>query len=338
MIEAIELTKWYGGSNAVDGATFTASPGRVTGFLGLNGSGKTTTLRMLLGLARPSRGQALINGVPYRKLKRPAQTVGAVVEQGIANPGQTARAHLRTQAILSGGSTRRIDEVLETVGLGGDAAQHTAGFSLGMRQRLSIATALLTEPPILILDEPANGLDPEGIAWMRGLLRKHAGNGGTVLISSHLLAELAQLVDDVVVIAAGKIVSAGPLAEFTAGAEAHVRVRGRDPQRLWAALEAAGAGLESPDGQVIDVYGLAAAQIGELAFEAEVPLWELTPHVPDLEQVFLSLVSPSHTDPQETPRTAAPQDVAPQDFAPQDFAPQDVASQTAASGTEETTQ
>ncbi|MFI5844265.1 ATP-binding cassette domain-containing protein [Catenuloplanes sp. NPDC051500] len=296
MIEAIELTKWYGGSAAVNGATFTAAPGRVTGFLGLNGSGKTTTLRMLLGLARPSSGQALINGVPYRRLTRPAQTVGAVVEQGIANPGQTARAHLRTQALLSGGSTRRIDEVLETVGLADDASQHTAGFSLGMRQRLAIATALLTEPPILILDEPANGLDPEGIAWMRGLLRKHANNGGTVLISSHLLAELAQLVDDVVVIAAGKIVSAGPLAEFTAGAEAHVRVRSRDPQTLWEALAAAGAALESRDGEALDVYGLGAEQIGELAFEAAVPLWELTPHVPDLEEVFLGLVSSPQAD------------------------------------------
>ncbi|WP_033341382.1 ATP-binding cassette domain-containing protein [Catenuloplanes japonicus] len=304
MIEAIELTKWYGRSTAVDGATFTASPGRVTGFLGLNGSGKTTTLRMLLGLIRPSRGQALIDGVPYRKLKHPAQRVGAVVEQGIANPGQTARAHLRTHAILSGGSARRIDAVLETVGLTDAATQHTVGYSLGMRQRLSLATALLTEPPILVLDEPANGLDPEGIAWMRGLLRKHADNGGTVLISSHLLAELAQLVDDVVVIAAGKVVSNGPLAEFTAGAEPHVRVRGRDPQRLWAALEAAGAGLESTDGVAIDVYGLAAAQIGEVAFAAEVPVWELTPHVPDLEQVFLSLVAPASAHPSQQEETA----------------------------------
>ncbi|GAB7051909.1 ATP-binding cassette domain-containing protein [Catenuloplanes indicus] len=290
MIEAVELTKWYGKAAAVDGATFTATPGRVTGFLGLNGSGKTTTLRMLLGLIRPSRGQALIDGVPYRKLKAPARTVGAVVEQGIANPGQTGRAHLRTHAILSGAPTGRIDEVLETVGLAEAGAQHTAGYSLGMRQRLSIATALLHEPPVLILDEPANGLDPEGIAWMRGLLREHADSGGTVLISSHLLAELSQLVDDVVVVSQGRVVSTGPLAEFTAGATAHVRVRGRDPQRLWEALEPTGATLESPDGEAIDVYGLDAARIGELAFEAGVPLGELTTHVPDLEQVFLEMV------------------------------------------------
>jgi ABC-2 type transport system ATP-binding protein len=192
MIEATALKKWYGSVPAVDGVTFTAAPGRVTGFLGLNGSGKTTCLRMLLGLIRPTSGTALINGRPYRDLPDPLRQVGAVLEQGISHPGQTGRAHLVSHAILAGAGRARVEELIAYVGLAHAADKRTGGYSLGMRQRLAVATALLGDPQVLILDEPANGLDPEGMAWLRELLREHARRGGTVLISSHLLAELVQ--------------------------------------------------------------------------------------------------------------------------------------------------
>jgi ABC-2 type transport system ATP-binding protein len=178
MIETIELTKTYGKVRAVDGLALTARPGRVTGFLGLNGSGKTTTLRMLLGLTRPTSGEALLAGRPYARLDQPVRQVGAVLEQGISHPGQSGRAHLITQGILAGASRARVDSLLERVGLADDGHRRTGDYSLGMRQRLAVATALLGEPPILILDEPANGLDPEGIAWLRQLLRDHASAGG----------------------------------------------------------------------------------------------------------------------------------------------------------------
>ncbi len=289
MIEVQDLTKSYGGVRAVDAATFTAAPGRVTGFLGLNGSGKTTTLRMLLGLSRPTSGRALINGRRYRDLGRPLREVGAVLEQGLSHPGQTGRGHLVTRAILSGARRSRVDELLEYVGLGGAAGQRTAEYSLGMRQRLAVATALLGDPAVLVLDEPANGLDPEGVAWLRRLLREHAARGGTVLISSHLLAELAQLIDDAVVIAKGRIMRTGPLAELAG--DVHVlRVRGRDPAVLWEVFTAAGAELRA-DGDVIEVTGLTAEEAGELAYSAGVPVYELTSAAPSLEEVFLDLAS-----------------------------------------------
>jgi ABC-2 type transport system ATP-binding protein len=228
MIQALALTKTYGQIRAVDEATFTASPGRVTGFLGLNGSGKTTTLRMLLGLIRATSGQALINNQRYRGLKHPLRQVGAVLEQGLSHPGQSGRAHLATQALLARVSRSRVDPLLDRVGLTDAADRRTGDYSLGMRQRLSVAAALLGDPEILVLDEPANGLDPEGVAWLRQLLRDHAEAGGTVLISSHLLAELAQLIDDVVIIANGRVVRESPLAELSAGGR-RLRVRGRDP-------------------------------------------------------------------------------------------------------------
>jgi ABC-2 type transport system ATP-binding protein len=187
MIELNGLTKTYGRVRAVDDVTFSAMPGRVTGLVGLNGSGKTTTLRMLLGLSRPTSGTALINKVRFRELSHPARQVGTVLEQGISHPGQSGRAHLMAQALLTGADRARVDPLLEQVGLDGAAQQRTGDYSLGMRQRLAVATALLGDPSVLVLDEPANGLDPEGIAWLRALLRKHAANGGTVLISSHLL-------------------------------------------------------------------------------------------------------------------------------------------------------
>ncbi|MCX4471193.1 ATP-binding cassette domain-containing protein [Micromonospora sp. NBC_01655] len=289
MIEARQLSRTYGGRPVVDRVTFTAEPGRVTGFLGLNGSGKTTTLRMLLGLVRPTSGLALVSGRPYRELTRPLRQVGAVVEQDACHPGQTGRAHLRTQAILAGAGRGRVDLLLDQVGLAEAADQRTGGYSLGMRQRLCIATALLGEPPVLVLDEPANGLDPAGVAWLRGLLRAHARAGGTVLVSSHLLAEVAQLVDDVVVIARGRVLRQAPLERFTRAAAPRVRVRGRDPQRLWHVFRSAGATVTGGD-EALEVVGLPAERLGELAFQAGVPLHELTPLTRDVEQVFLDLV------------------------------------------------
>ncbi|GLZ00085.1 ATP-binding cassette domain-containing protein [Actinoplanes sp. NBRC 103695] len=187
MIEIRELTKRYRGVAAIEDVTFDAAPGRVTGFLGMNGSGKTTTMRILLALARADSGAALINGRRYLKLRHPQREIGAVLEQGLSHPGLTGRGHLVTQALLCGASRRRVDDLLAYVGLHGAGSTRTGDYSLGMRQRLAVATALLGEPPVLVLDEPANGLDPEGMAWLRDLLREHAHGGGTVLISSHLL-------------------------------------------------------------------------------------------------------------------------------------------------------
>jgi ABC-2 type transport system ATP-binding protein len=289
VIDALELTKSYGGDLAVDGLSFTAAPGRVTGFLGLNGSGKTTTLRMLLGLTRPDAGEALINGRAFRRLSRPLRQVGAVLDQGVCHPGQSGRAHLMTQAMLSGTGRRRADALLEYVGLDRVANRRTGDYSLGMRQRLAVAVALLADPPVLILDEPANGLDPGGIAWLRGLLRDRARAGGTVLISSHLLAELAQLIDDVVIIADGRLMAQSPLEELAGGHR--LRVRGRDPRRLWHVLRDAGARVTA-DGYVLEVEGLTAEDVGELAHRAGVPIYELRDDAPSLEQVFMSLAAP----------------------------------------------
>ena len=216
MLNVDRLTKRYGTITAVDGLSFDVGPGRVTGFLGPNGAGKTTTLRMLLGLAAPTSGTATINGVRYRDLPDPARTVGAALEADCFHPGRSAIEHLQIMATAAGISRRRPAEVLDVVGLTEAARRRVGGFSLGMRQRLTLATTLLGDPSVLILDEPLNGLDPDGIRWMRDLLRQLAGEGRTVLVSSHLLAEAAQTVDDVVVINRGRLAAEGPVAELTA--------------------------------------------------------------------------------------------------------------------------
>jgi ABC-2 type transport system ATP-binding protein len=262
----------------------------VTGFLGLNGSGKTTTLRMLLGLTRPTAGEALIGGKPYAELSQPLRQVGAVLEQGISHPGQSGRAHLISQAMLAGVGKARVDLLLDQVGLADAGPRRTGDYSLGMRQRLAVATALLGEPPVLVLDEPANGLDPEGIAWLRQLLRDHAEAGGTVLISSHLLAELAQLIDDVVIIANGRVRRAGPLADLYGEATHRLRIRGRDQQKLAKAFESAGGEVTIED-EALQVVGMSAEEAGELAFTEGVPLYELTEEIPNLEQIFLDLAA-----------------------------------------------
>jgi ABC-2 type transport system ATP-binding protein len=211
------LVKRFGPVTAVDGLSFDVSPGTVTGFLGPNGAGKTTTLRILLGLVTPDSGTATINGHVYRQLPEPLHQVGAVLEATGFHPGRTARAQLRIQALAAAADPSRIEDVLDLVGLAGAADRRIGGFSLGMRQRLGLAAALLADPEVLILDEPANGLDPEGVRWLRGLLRGFAAEGGTVLVSSHLLAEVAQTVDSVAIVDNGRLVAQGPVADLTAG-------------------------------------------------------------------------------------------------------------------------
>ncbi len=215
-----------------------------------------------------------------------------MLEQGISHPGQRGRAHLRTQAIFAGADHARVEELLDLVGLRNAAGRRTGGYSLGMRQRLAVATALLGSPTVLVLDEPANGLDPEGIAWLRRLLRDRADDGCTVLLSSHLLAELAQFVDDVVVIADGRLVRQAPLVSLIAEGPPHIRVRGNDPARLWQALAVTGVQV-SREGEYLDVVGLTAEQIGEAAFEAQVVIYECTPVRIELEQAFLQMVGQS---------------------------------------------
>ena len=211
------LVKRFGPVAAVDGLSFDVQPGTVTGFLGPNGAGKTTTLRMLLGLVNPDAGTATIDGRAYRELPEPLHQVGAVLEASSFHPGRTARAHLRIQALAADADPSRAEDVLDLTGLADAADRRIGGFSLGMRQRLGLATALLADPEVLILDEPANGLDPEGVRWLRGLLRGFAAEGGTVLVSSHQLAEVAQTVDSVVIVDHGRLVAQGPVAELTVG-------------------------------------------------------------------------------------------------------------------------
>src|ERR671915_397615 len=238
MLEVDSLTKRFGATLAVDGLSFKAEPGRVLGFLGPNGAGKTTTLRTLLGLTIPTSGSATVDGRPYRELRDPVGVVGAVLEGPQFHPGRTGRNHLRGLAAAAGRPRSRVEEVLALVELEGAADKRLKGYSLGMRQRLSLAGALLGDPRALVLDEPANGLDPQGIRWLRDFLRGQAGQGRTVLVSSHVLAEMAQTVDEVVVISRGKLVATGSLDELTAGAEAPVWVRTPEPDRLQAALNA----------------------------------------------------------------------------------------------------
>jgi ABC-2 type transport system ATP-binding protein len=216
IIEAAGLTKRYGQLLAVDRLSFTVEPGQVVGFLGPNGAGKTTTLRMLLGLVRPDGGSATISGLPYGELPQPLRQVGAVLEASSFHPGRTARNHLRIEALLAGVDAARVDIVLDLVGLADAADRRVHGFSLGMRQRLSLATALLPDPEVLILDEPTNGLDPEGVRWLRDLLRDLAAEGTAVLVSSHILAEVAQTVDSVIIVNHGRVVMQAPIAELTA--------------------------------------------------------------------------------------------------------------------------
>ncbi|WP_328462028.1 ABC transporter ATP-binding protein [Actinoplanes sp. NBC_00393] len=292
MIAVEHLTKQYRKLRAVDDLSFEVRPGRVTGFLGPNGAGKTTTLRMLLGLVTPTAGEATIDGRSYADLTDPIRHVGAVLEASAAHRGRTGRDHLRVVCQAAGLPAGRADEVLDLVGLQPAAHRKFKGYSLGMRQRLGIATAMLGDPGVLILDEPANGLDPEGIRWMRDLLKGLAAEGRTIMVSSHLLAEMQHLADDVVIVAAGRLVQQGPVADVLGGGEAaQVRVRTPEPDRLAAAIEEAGLSMHGEaDGSLL-VIGAEPAQVGQLAFRAGVELHELTGERVDLEQVFLDLTA-----------------------------------------------
>jgi ABC-2 type transport system ATP-binding protein len=286
------LTKQYKKLRAVDDLSFSVRSGRVTGFLGPNGAGKTTTLRMLLGLVTPTAGNATIGGRKYSELHDPIKHVGAVLEASSAHRGRSGRNHLRMIARAAGLPDSRADEVLELVGLTPAAKRKFKGYSLGMRQRLGIGAAMLGDPRVLILDEPANGLDPEGIRWMRDLLKALATEGRTVLVSSHLLGEMQLLADDVVIVAAGKLIRQGPV-EDVLGSMGAAQVRVRTPQaaELTTALAAVNAVVSpQPDGSLL-VSGTEAAAIGHAAFTASVELHELTPERGDLEQVFLQLTA-----------------------------------------------
>ena len=289
-IEAVGLTKRYKSVTAVDDLSFRVREGAVTGFLGPNGAGKTTTLRMVLGLARPSEGSATIQGRRYVELDEPARTVGANLEVAGAHPGRSGRNHLRALAAMAGLPASRVDEVLRLVELESAADRRAGKYSLGMRQRLGLAATLLGDPQVLVLDEPANGLDPQGIRWLRDFLRAMAAEGRTVLVSSHVLAEVAQTVDDVVVIHRGRLVQQGPVQSLTA-AGTGVLVRTPRPDVLRTALDRAGlTAVEAPDGALV-VDGGEAAQVGEIAFAAGVPLHELAPRSTSLEEAFLALTT-----------------------------------------------
>jgi ABC-2 type transport system ATP-binding protein len=283
------LSKRFGDVLAVDQLDFGVDPGTVTGFLGPNGAGKTTTLRMLLGLVAPTSGTATIGGRPYRELADPVRRVGAVLEASGFHPGRTARDHLRVLATAAGLAPGRVDEVLEQTGLAAAGRRRVGGFSLGMRQRLGLAAALLGDPEVLVLDEPANGLDPEGVRWLRGLVRGLADQGRTVLVSSHVLAEVAQTVDQVVIIDRGRLVAQSTLAALTAGGDRTVRVRTPRPEALRDLLVARGASvtLDGP-GQLV-VAGATTEQVGQAAAAGGVVLHEMRFERSNLEDVFLEL-------------------------------------------------
>lgn len=291
-IEVHGLSKHFGPITAVKGLEFTVQPGRVTGFLGPNGAGKTTTLRMLLGLVHPSSGTATIGGSRYADLPDPVRQVGAVLEATSFHPSRRARAHLTMMAIASGLELARVDAVLGLVDLGGDAKRKVGGFSMGMRQRLELAGALLGDPGVLILDEPSNGLDPQGIAWLRQFLRYLASQGRTVLVSSHLLAEMAQTVDDVIIVSQGEVRAQGPLSTLTAQARSSMRVRTPEPDRLAAAAQAAGFSPRRMAPDVVVVDGATPQRLGPLLASQQVVVYELVQESQGLEALFLNLTTP----------------------------------------------
>jgi ABC-2 type transport system ATP-binding protein len=288
-VEIRGLSKRFGRFAAVEDLSFEIRAGRVTGFLGPNGAGKSTTLRALLGLVRPSSGSATFAGQRYDELAEPAARVGAVLEDASFHPGRSARNHLRVLAATGGHRAGRVDEVLAVVGLEGAADRRVKGFSMGMRQRLAIAAALLGDPEVLILDEPTNGLDPPGISWLRGLVREQADGGRAVLISSHVLAEVAQSVDDVVVIADGRLRAQGTLEQVLGGDDGPAtEVRAQDPVRLTGALERRGHQVER-DGDVLHVLGASPEQVGAIAGDERVAVLGLAPRARSLEDAFMAL-------------------------------------------------
>jgi ABC-2 type transport system ATP-binding protein len=296
-LEFDQVTKHFGSVTAVEQMSFRVEQGNIVGFLGPNGAGKTTTLRMLLGLVTPTSGTATINGRPYRELPQPRRVVGAVLEASNPYPGRSARDHLRIEALAGNAPRSRVDEVLDLVDLTEAARRRVGQYSLGMRQRLGLATALLCDPEILILDEPANGLDPEGVHWLRRLLRELASEGRTVLVSSHILAEVAQTVDSVVIMDHGRLVTQSTLDQLTDRATQVIRVRTPRPGQLAAILVENGATAHVVGPDRLEVSGASGELIGTLAAETAVPIFETTTEAADLEDVFLQLTgNPAHQE------------------------------------------
>jgi ABC-2 type transport system ATP-binding protein len=290
MIEALGLTKRYGQKTAVDDLTFTVKPGVVTGFLGPNGAGKSTTMRMILGLDAPTAGTVRVNGKAYREHTAPLHEVGALLEARSVHTGRSASNHLLALAQTAGISRGRVDEVVDLVGLREVAKKRAGGFSLGMGQRLGIASALLGDPQTVILDEPVNGLDPDGIRWIRNLLKSLAAEGRTVFVSSHLMSEMAQTAEHLIVVGRGKLIADTSVQEFIASSSGNrVRVRTTDPHALATALAGPNVTVESAGGDALEVSGLSTDQIGLAAGGAGITLLELSAQQTSLEEAFMDL-------------------------------------------------
>ncbi len=294
MIEAVGVTKRYGTALAVDHLTFSALPGRVTGFLGPNGAGKSTTMRMIVGLDAPNSGRVTVNGQAYRDLRFPLHQVGALLEAKAVHPSRSARSHLRWLADSNGIGRARVDQVLEEAGLASVARRRAGSFSLGMGQRLGIAAALLGDPEVLLLDEPVNGLDPEGVLWIRNLLKSLANEGRTVFVSSHLMSEMAQTATRLIVVGRGRLIADTTVDEFVASASgSSVTVRTPEAARLRDLLLGPDVTVTSEQPDVLRVQGLTAQQIGTVAWEAHLPVYELTLQQASLEQAFMQLTEDS---------------------------------------------
>jgi ABC-2 type transport system ATP-binding protein len=312
MIEAHGLTKKYGDKTAVDGISFTVQPGKVTGFLGPNGAGKSTTMRMIVGLDKPTKGTVTVNGAAYASFHSPLTEVGALLEAKAVHTGRNARNHLRALAATHGIPDKRVNEVIEMTGLTAVAKRRVGGFSLGMGQRLGIASALLGDPRTLILDEPVNGLDPEGVLWVRTLVKYLASEGRTIFLSSHLMTEMALTADHLIVIGRGHIIADGPVDEIIArGTKATVRVRSPHADQLAAALAGPDVLVTAKEPGLLEVFGSTAEQIGDAAAAARLTLHELTPLAGSLEDAYLSLTADeveyrSDAVPGAAPSTDAP--------------------------------
>ncbi len=289
MITAENLHKRYGSKTAVDGISFQLQPGKVTGFLGPNGSGKSTTMRMAVGLDRPTSGSVTIDGKPFSQHKAPMRTVGAVLDAGATHPGRTGRAHLKVLAATHGISASRVQHVIELTGLGEAAGKRIKGYSLGMNQRLGIAAALLGDPAVLIFDEPVNGLDPEGVRWVRSLARQMASEGRTVFVSSHLMSEMSQTADHLIVLGRGRIIADAPIHELLDSGEKRVLVRTEQAADLANALVAEDVTISHIDAETLQVSGMDPRSIGRRALEARVVVHELTPQLTTLEDQYMKL-------------------------------------------------
>jgi ABC-2 type transport system ATP-binding protein len=292
MITVTGLTKRYGDRTAVDDLTFTVADGRVTGFVGPNGAGKSTTMRMMVGLTRPDAGEVRYDGVAFTDLRQPSRLVGAVLDARCMHPGRTARNHLRALAAISGIPTARVDEVLTVVGLDTAVDQRAGGFSLGMRQRLALAGALLGDPQVLLLDEPSNGLDPDGIRWLRNHLNDFAEQGGTVFVSSHLIGELAMFADDVVVLGAGRLLAADTVEAITRRSEVTVVAETPQPADLSRVLAASGATTQATGDRLV-IRGTTKTEVSRIAFEHQIQLVELSETAPSLEDSLLDMTQAS---------------------------------------------